>query len=116
MEHAELVVLQKLCEKVSAFLKPDGRVLNGERKVQLKLPGVVEHWFSHTFVELPVTDAPFSPVLISQELYFHTFVSHQQLLGCDLSYCHQYQLELSFFWRVSFLTGTAAYHGENGRR
>ena len=43
MEHAKLVVLQKRCEKVSTFLKPDGRVLNGEQKEQLKLPDIAEH-------------------------------------------------------------------------
>ena len=45
MEQAELVVLQKECEKVSSFLKPDGRalILNGEQKEQLKLPDVAEH-------------------------------------------------------------------------
>ena len=94
MEHAELVVLQKSYEKVSAFLKLDGRVLNGEQKEQLKLPDIAEDQFVHNiiFIELPPTDVPFSPVSISQELHCHTFVSHQLLLGYGLTYFHQYQL------------------------
>ena len=78
MKHAESVAPQILCEKSQPFLTNVlvDRMMNVDQKVLLKLPGVARHFFAHTFLELLATDAPFSPVLASQELHCHTFVSH----------------------------------------
>ena len=38
MENAECVAFLKLCEKLSSFLKTDGRTSSGEQKNTLKLP------------------------------------------------------------------------------
>ena len=81
VEHAESVVSQKLREKLLSFRRTVhvDRMLNGEQKGLLKLPDVAQYLFVHTFVVLLATDDLFSPVLASQELRCHTFVSHLQL-------------------------------------